>query len=149
MVNYGHSWSIMVNNQKTNTIPIFQVIFLLLGSFILASALSKHHIAKRLSTSVLARVGTHPSVILVTIMTAALVTSMFMSNVTAPTLCYGILHVCWRGVFVVCVCVWCVCVWRVCVCICLSRGNGARCTLVWGMLCVYEWRQWHTMYTPW
>lgn len=78
-----------------------QVIFLLLGSFILASALSKHHIAKRLSTAVLAQVGTHPSVILLAIMMAALITSTFMSNVTAPTLCYGILHV--RLLFV-CVC---------------------------------------------
>lgn len=81
------------NNAPSNVLHPGQVIFLLLGSFVLASALSKHHIAKRLSTAVLAQVGTHPSVILLAIMMAALITSTFMSNVTAPTLCYGILHV--------------------------------------------------------
>ena len=48
------------------------VILLLLGGFTLAAALSKYHIAKLISTWILSKAGTNPSVVLLTIMGVAL-----------------------------------------------------------------------------
>ena len=68
------------------------VIMLLLGGFTLAAALSKYNIAKILSTWILSKAGTNPKVILLTIMSVALVVSMWVSNVAAPVLCYSIIQ---------------------------------------------------------
>ena len=68
------------------------VIMLLLGGFTLAAALSKYNIAKMVSTWILSKAGTNPKVILFTIMTVALVVSMWVSNVAAPVLCYSIVQ---------------------------------------------------------
>jgi len=68
------------------------VIMLLLGGFTLAAALSKYNIAKIVSTWILSKAGTNPKVILLTIMTVALVVSMWVSNVAAPVLCYSIIQ---------------------------------------------------------
>lgn len=68
------------------------VIMLLLGGFTLAAALSKHNIARVVATWILSKAGTNPKVILLTIMTVALVVSMWVSNVAAPVLCYSIIQ---------------------------------------------------------
>lgn len=68
------------------------VIMLLLGGFTLAAALSKSNIAKIVSTWILSKAGTNPKVILLTIMTVALIVSMWVSNVAAPVLCYSIIQ---------------------------------------------------------
>ncbi|AMD21453.1 HER174Cp [Eremothecium sinecaudum] len=68
------------------------VIMLLLGGFTLASALSKYNIAKVLSTHVLASAGTEPKAVLLTTMFLATFTSMWVSNVAAPVLCYSIVQ---------------------------------------------------------
>ena len=68
------------------------VILLLLGGFTLAAALSKYHIAKLISTWVLSKAGTNPSVVLLTIMGVALFASMWVSNVAAPVLCFSLIQ---------------------------------------------------------
>ncbi|EGV63278.1 low-affinity phosphate transporter [Yamadazyma tenuis] len=68
------------------------VILLLLGGFTLAAALSKYQIAKSISTEILSRAGTNPSVVLITIMGIALFTSMWVSNVAAPVLCFSLIQ---------------------------------------------------------
>ena len=69
------------------------VIMLLLGGFTIAAALSKHNVAKRMATFVLSKAGTKPRVVLLTSMFIAMVSSMLISNVAAPVLCYSILQV--------------------------------------------------------
>lgn len=68
------------------------VILLLLGGFTLAAALSKYQIAKLLSTWILSKAGTNPSVVLLTIMGVALFASMWVSNVAAPVLCFSLIQ---------------------------------------------------------
>lgn len=68
------------------------VILLLLGGFTIAAALSKYHIAKLISTAILSRAGTNPSVVLLTIMGIALFASMWVSNVAAPVLCFSLIQ---------------------------------------------------------
>lgn len=68
------------------------VILLLLGGFTLAATLSKYHIAKLISTWVLSKAGTNPSVVLLTIMGVALFASMWVSNVAAPVLCFSLIQ---------------------------------------------------------
>lgn len=68
------------------------VILLLLGGFTLAAALSKYLIAKSISTEILSRAGTNPSVVLITIMGIALFASMWVSNVAAPVLCFSLIQ---------------------------------------------------------
>lgn len=68
------------------------VILLLLGGFTLAAALSKYHIAKLVSTWILSKAGTRPPAVLLTIMGVALFTSMWVSNVAAPVLCFSLIQ---------------------------------------------------------
>lgn len=68
------------------------VILLLLGGFTLAAALSKYNIAKLLSITILSKVGTNPSTVLLTIMGIALFSSMWISNVAAPVLCFSLIQ---------------------------------------------------------
>lgn len=68
------------------------VIILLLGGFSLAAALSKYGIAKRLATFVLSKAGTRPRTVLLANMAVAMFGSMWISNVAAPVLCYGIVQ---------------------------------------------------------
>ncbi|SGZ47554.1 CIC11C00000001782 [Sungouiella intermedia] len=68
------------------------VILLLLGGFTLAASLTKYNIAKMLSTWILSKAGTNPSVVLLTIMSIALFASMWVSNVAAPVLCFSLIQ---------------------------------------------------------
>lgn len=68
------------------------VILLLLGGFTLAASLTKFHIAKLMSTWVLSKAGTNPSVVLLTVMSIALFASMWVSNVAAPVLCFSLIQ---------------------------------------------------------
>lgn len=68
------------------------VIMLLLGGFSIAAALSKYHIAKRMASQVLSRVGSRPNSILLSIMFVATFSSMWMSNVAAPVLCFSVVQ---------------------------------------------------------
>ena len=68
------------------------VILLLLGGFTLAAALSKYHIAKFISTWILSKAGKNPSVVLLTIMSIALLASMWVSNVASPVLCFTLIQ---------------------------------------------------------
>lgn len=69
-----------------------QTIMLLLGGFALASALSKHFIAKRLAVSILSRVGRKPHHVLLANMLVATFASMWISNVAAPVLCFSLVQ---------------------------------------------------------
>lgn len=68
------------------------VILLLLGGFTLAASLTKYHIAKLISTWILSKAGTNPSIVLLTVMSIALFASMWVSNVAAPVLCYSLIQ---------------------------------------------------------
>ncbi|RKP05700.1 SPX domain-containing protein [Thamnocephalis sphaerospora] len=68
------------------------VIMLLLGGFTIAAALSKHDIAKRVATFVLARAGTRPATVLLANMFVATFASMWISNVAAPVLCFSLIQ---------------------------------------------------------
>lgn len=68
------------------------VILLLLGGFTLAASLTKYHIGKLISTWILSKAGTNPSVVLLTIMSIALFASMWVSNVAAPVLCFSLIQ---------------------------------------------------------
>jgi phosphate transporter len=69
------------------------VIMLLLGGFTLAAALSKCRIDKRLATLVLSKAGTTPRTVLLANMLVAAFSSMLISNVAAPVLCFSIIEV--------------------------------------------------------
>ncbi|KAJ3188116.1 low-affinity phosphate transporter [Irineochytrium annulatum] len=60
------------------------VIMLLLGGFSLASALSKHNIAKGLASLVLDRAGSEPKYVVLANMFVSTFASMWISNVAAP-----------------------------------------------------------------
>lgn len=66
------------------------VIMLLLGGFSLAAALSKHHIAKSLAGAVLSKAGDKPVWIILTNMFVSTFSSMWISNVAAPVLCFSL-----------------------------------------------------------
>ncbi|KAI9034503.1 SPX domain-containing protein [Hyaloraphidium curvatum] len=68
------------------------VIMLLLGGFTLAAALSKHHIAKMMASTVLRRAGTAPKWVLMAMMSVAAFLSMWISNVAAPVLCFSLIQ---------------------------------------------------------
>lgn len=68
------------------------VILLLLGGFTIAASLTKFNIAKLISTWILSNAGTNPSVVLLTIMSIALFSSMWVSNVAAPVLCFSLIQ---------------------------------------------------------
>ncbi|RKP30057.1 SPX-domain-containing protein [Metschnikowia bicuspidata] len=68
------------------------VILLLLGGFTLAASLTKYNIARIVSTWVLSKAGTSPSIVLLTIMSIALFASMWVSNVAAPVLCFSLIQ---------------------------------------------------------
>ena len=65
---------------------------LLLGGFAIAGALSKHFIAKSMATAILSRVGRKPHWVLLANMLVATFLSMFISNVAAPVLCFGLVQ---------------------------------------------------------
>ena len=69
-----------------------QVIMLLLGGFAIAGALSKHFIAKSMATAILSRVSRRPHWVLLANMLVATFLSMFISNVAAPVLCFGLVQ---------------------------------------------------------
>lgn len=80
------------SNQKKNNHMMLQVIMLLLGGFAIAGALSKHFIAKSMATAILSRVGRQPHWVLLANMLVATFLSMFISNVAAPVLCFGLVQ---------------------------------------------------------
>ena len=65
---------------------------LLLGGFAIAGALSKHFIAKSMATAILSRVSRKPHWVLLANMLVATFLSMFISNVAAPVLCFGLVQ---------------------------------------------------------
>jgi anion transporter len=67
-------------------------VMLLIGGFSIASALSKHGIAKRLATMVLGRAGRNPAVVLIVIMAITTAASTFISNVAAPVLVFTLVQ---------------------------------------------------------
>ncbi|GAA5975622.1 hypothetical protein JCM11641_003548 [Rhodosporidiobolus odoratus] len=67
-------------------------IMLLLGGFTLAAALSKQNIDKVLATKVLSLAGTRPRSVLFSYMLVATFSSMWISNVAAPVLCYSLIQ---------------------------------------------------------
>lgn len=71
---------------------VLQVIMLLLGGFAIAGALSKHFIAKSMATAILSRVSRKPHWVLLANMLVATFLSMFISNVAAPVLCFGLVQ---------------------------------------------------------
>ncbi|XBW38086.1 hypothetical protein QEN19_003673 [Hanseniaspora menglaensis] len=68
------------------------VIMLLLGGFTLAATLSKHDIARLISTYLLSKSGTSPYRILLMNMSIAVFCSMWISNIATPVLCYGLIQ---------------------------------------------------------
>jgi di/tricarboxylate transporter len=69
-----------------------QTIMLLLGGFAIASAFTKHFIAKWMATWVLARVSAKPRYVLIANMLVATFASMWITNVAAPVLCFSLLQ---------------------------------------------------------
>ncbi|KXZ57061.1 PTC1 protein [Gonium pectorale] len=69
-----------------------QTIMLLLGGFSIAAALSKHAIAKQVAVTILSRVGRKPRNVLLASMFTATFASMWISNVAAPVLCFGLVQ---------------------------------------------------------
>nr|BCL66194.1 low-affinity phosphate transporter [Volvox reticuliferus] len=69
-----------------------QTIMLLLGGFAIAAALSKHAIAKQAAVAILSRVGRRPHNVLLAAMFTATFASMWISNVAAPVLCFGLIQ---------------------------------------------------------
>ncbi|KAI8896582.1 SPX domain-containing protein, partial [Globomyces pollinis-pini] len=67
------------------------VIMLLLSSFSLAAALSKHNIAKVMAGHILSRAGTKPASVLLANMFVSTFASMWISNVAAPVLCFSLI----------------------------------------------------------
>ena len=78
--------------QRNDHCTDVQVIMLLLGGFAIAGALSKHFIAKSMATAILSRVGRQPHWVLLANMLVATFLSMFISNVAAPVLCFGLVQ---------------------------------------------------------
>jgi hypothetical protein len=84
---------------------IFSVMFsptigLLLGGFTIAAVLSKTRLDVMTASRVLNAAGSKPSVVLLVLMCIATFASMWISNVAAPTLCYALIKVGFRRVWV-------------------------------------------------
>ena len=71
--------------------PAAQTIMLLLGGFAIASAFTKHFIAKRVAVWVLGKVSAKPHAVLIANMFVATFASMWITNVAAPVLCFSVL----------------------------------------------------------
>lgn len=71
---------------------LVQTIMLLLGGFAIASAFTKHFIAKRMATWVLSKVSSKPQYVLIANMLVATFASMWITNVAAPVLCFSLLQ---------------------------------------------------------
>lgn len=70
-----------IMDMKTTSMQYMdQVIFLFIGGFILAFALEKWNLHKRIALNILARVGAHPSQILFGVMLTSFLISMWISN---------------------------------------------------------------------
>ncbi|KAH8923124.1 SPX-domain-containing protein [Atractiella rhizophila] len=67
-------------------------IMLLIGGFTIAAALSKQNIDKVLARKVLSFAGTKPHNVLLAYMFVATFSSMWISNVAAPVLCYSLIQ---------------------------------------------------------
>jgi phosphate transporter len=67
------------------------VIMLLLGGFTIAAALSKYNIAQMVATSISRQCGTDTRTVVLVNMFVATVSSMWISNVAAPVLCYSLI----------------------------------------------------------
>ncbi|TIB30533.1 hypothetical protein E3P86_03486 [Wallemia ichthyophaga] len=65
-------------------------IFLLIGGFTIAAALSKHGIDRVLALRILNLAGTDPKLVLLAQMGVACFSAMWISNVAAPVLCYSL-----------------------------------------------------------
>lgn len=72
-------------------------IMLLIGGFTIAAAVSKTGIDRILITRVLSLAGKQPSIVILTFMGVSCFTSMWISNVAAPTLCFTLIQVGLRG----------------------------------------------------
>ena len=71
--------------------PFFDpVIFLFLGAFVMAQAVEKYELSKRLSAIILKPVAPYPALIHALFVATALSLSMFMSNVAAAVLCTSV-----------------------------------------------------------
>jgi len=68
------------------------VIMLLLGGFALAGALCKFGIANAIVRFTISKSGTRPNRVLLVQMMMATVSSMCISNVAAPVLCYSLVQ---------------------------------------------------------
>ncbi len=66
------------------------IIFLLLGSFLIAHAIMKWHIDRRLTLNILARSGTNPRLLLLYFMIATAMISAFISNTATAAMMYPI-----------------------------------------------------------
>lgn len=73
------------------------VIFLLLGGFAIAAALSKYHIAKRVTIFIMSKFTGNPITFLLAILILTTISSMWISNVAAPVLCFSVLQPVLRG----------------------------------------------------
>lgn len=67
-------------------------VMLLIGGFSIASALSKHGVAKRLATMVLGRAGRSPATVLMVVMAITTAASTVISNVAAPVLVFTLVQ---------------------------------------------------------
>jgi phosphate transporter len=67
------------------------VIMLLLGGFSIAAALSKHNIAQLMASCISRQCGSDIRTVLLVNMVIATASSMWISNVAAPVLCYSLL----------------------------------------------------------
>jgi solute carrier family 13 (sodium-dependent dicarboxylate transporter), member 2/3/5 len=75
-----------IADMKTTSMQYMdQVIFLFIGGFLLAIAMEKWNLHKRIALNILLRVGSHPSQILFGVMLTAFLISMWISN-TATTM---------------------------------------------------------------
>ena len=66
------------------------IIFLLLGSFLIAHAIMKWHIDRRLTLNILARSGTNPRLLLLYFMITTAMVSAFISNTATAAMMYPI-----------------------------------------------------------
>jgi phosphate transporter len=68
------------------------MIVLLLGGFSIAAAFQKYGITKKVALVMLKKFGGTPSSTLLTIMMITMAASLFVSNVAAPVLCFGLIQ---------------------------------------------------------
>ena len=87
----GHRLDARAASEHVFSSMFSHVIMLLLGGFSIAAALSKHNIAKVLASSIGHRCGSGTRVVLLVNIFIATVSSMWISNVAAPVLCYSLI----------------------------------------------------------